>query len=98
MREAEEEGPETRGSGQRDPGSFAGAGVRAVLRGHGDRGGPCAPHHLPAPISPPPLVSNAPVRLGRLGTRYFRGFLCLSGLATLHGECEKCVAVPARPH
>lgn len=85
MREAEEEGSETRGSGQWDPGSFASAGTRGTW---GTEGGPCAPLHLPAPISPPPSGSNAPVRLGRVGTRYFRGFLRLSGQATLHGGCE----------
>lgn len=46
------------------------------------------PQHLPAPISPPPSGSNVPVQLERVGTQNFGGFLCLSGLATLHGGCE----------
>lgn len=68
MRETEEEGPEMRGSGQWDPRIFVSAAARAVSRDPRDRGGPCGRRHLPAPISPPPLGSNAPMRLGRVGT------------------------------
>jgi len=59
-----------------------------LARAGGDRGGPRAPRHLPAPISPPPSGSNAPVRLRRVGAWHFRGFRCPSGPATLQGGCE----------